>query len=73
MYAIVEEKRAPRESTMRSVIVSARPDFCMFNPKKESIENSKISQSAPMESANVNEKTAIAQGLPMILCLLYMK
>ena len=72
-YAIVEENRAPITSTIRSHIVSTSPDFCMLSPKKESIENSKISHTAPIAIAKVNAKIAIAQGLPIIFCLLYMK
>ena len=53
--------------------MSMRPDFCMLRPRVMSMKNSKISQRAPIDSANVNEKIAMAHGLPMIFCLLYMK
>ena len=72
-YAIVEEKRVPSASTIRSHIVSTSPDFCILSPKKESIVNSKISHSVPIAIAKVNVKIAIAQGLPIIFWRLYIK
>lgn len=36
----MEANKAPPASTIRSHMVSTRPDFCMFNLNRESIANS---------------------------------
>ena len=65
MNPIPAAKIAPSVSTIRSPIVSTSPDFCIFIPKNWSIENSKISQIAPIAIAKENEKIAIANGLAL--------
>ena len=62
-----EVNNAPKELTIKSNIVSTRPDFCIFNPNKLSIENSKISHTVPMATAKQNENTDIRSGLAFTL------
>ena len=59
---IPEARIAPMVSTIKSPMVSNNPFFCMLIPKNWSIENSNISQTAPIAIANENEKIAIAIG-----------
>ena len=54
---------APATSTIKSHMVSTKPDFCRLNPKFESSVNSNISHIAPMATANVNENNAMKPGL----------
>lgn len=65
MNPIPAARIAPSVSTIKSPIVSTSPDFCIFSANNCSIENSKISQMAPIAIANENEKIAIASGLAL--------
>lgn len=55
----METDKAPKQSTIKSHIVSLKADFCMFNPKLLSIKNSKISHKAPIDKEKENENIAM--------------